>query len=364
MSEGRLEKFRAACLIAVLTVSLLAFAIQPATAASVTSASDILSRSKNSTLADHEIKFVTPTGLTAGQTITLTFHASFTMGSFALLNFDFATGSSNNCTSATFTEQTLDTTPSGATWGIAQSGQVVTLTSGTGTVTADRCVRFKIGANATQGGAGSTQITNPSSSGTYTVAIAGTFTDTGTIALHIIDEDQIQVTGTVDTTIACTVNSAATRTFGTFVVNTVTSANSTIVWTVSTNAANGYSLTVRDQGDGTNGGLYSAGALYNIRSADASGNATANLASVGVGYGLQGAKTDGDAGSATTTLDAAYDLASDNVGRLNRTASTLASATGPVASATVTSTLKAKISGLVPAGSYADTLTYICTAVY
>src|SRR5579885_2138741 len=138
-------------ILVFVTANLMPLSAQ---AASVTSLSDNLSRLATGTLSDHEIKFVTPTGVAAGQTVTLTFGAAFTLGTFAVVNEDFATGSTSNCTSATYTEQTLAASPSGATWGIAQSGQVITLTSGTGTATAGNCVRFRIGANAVTGGAG------------------------------------------------------------------------------------------------------------------------------------------------------------------------------------------------------------------
>lgn len=339
------------------------------TAASITSARDVLSRAKINTLSDHEIKFVTPTGVNAdGDTITVAFESDYALGSFDVGNVDLAVGDSNNCTTASFTDKTLAAADDAGVWGVSQASQTITFDAPTdaaaGEITADRCVKIEIGSNATSGATGASIITNPTADGDYTVTIGGTFGDTGVISTNIVDEDQVTVTASVDTTIACTVDNTSTA-FGTFVVNTIDTAASTITWTVSTNATSGYALTVRDQGNGSNPGLYSASAGYLIGSADNSFNNAGDLGALSIGYGLQGTKTNGDAGSATTTVAATYDVAGNNVGGFERTATTLASATGPVANATVTSTLKAKISGLVPAGSdYTDTLTYVCTAIF
>lgn len=332
-------------------------------AASITSARDVLSTMQNTVDSNHEIKFVTPTGVAAGQTITLTFESGFSLTSVDNTDVDFADGDSSNCTTANFTENTLAASPSGATWGLGVSGQVMTLTSGTDTVTANRCVRFEIGTNATTDATGDQAINNPGSNGDYTITVGGTFTDSGVMAVNIVTDNTIDVTATVGTSISCAVDNTSTA-FGTFTVATITTAASTITWTVSTNATSGYFLTVRDAGNTTNPGLYSSGASYLIGSADNSYSNTADLASVSIGYGLQGTKTDGDAGSAASTIASPYTATGNNVGGFELTAQTLSSATGPVANATVTSTLKAKVSGLVPAGSYVDTLTYICTGIY
>lgn len=354
--------------VVALLASFLSYTPERAIAASITSARDVLSRSKVSQPSDHEIKFVTPTGVDAGSdTITLTFQSNYDISAVDSSDIDLAAGSSNNCTSATFSDKTLAGSAAAGTWGVGVSGQVITFTAPTdaasGEITADRCVLIEIGQNATGGGANA-QIDNPSTSGDFTVVVGGTFGDSGTIQTNIVDEDQVTVTATVDPSIACSVDNTSTA-FGTIAVNTIDTASSTITWTVSTNSANGYGLTVRDAGNGTNPGLYSATAGYIIGSADNSFNNSGDLGSLSIGYGLQGTKTNGDSGSATTTVAATYDVSGNNVGGLERTAQTLASASGPVASATVTSTLKAKISGLVPPGTdYTDTLTYICTGLF
>jgi len=105
----------------LLVVVLIVIAIQPGTriaqAANITSLSDNLTRLAANTLADHEIKFITPTGIAATKTVTFTFGAGFSLGTFAVANEDFATGVGSNCSTATYTEQTLAATASGTTWG-------------------------------------------------------------------------------------------------------------------------------------------------------------------------------------------------------------------------------------------------------
>lgn len=358
--------------IAVLS-TFISYDTPRAVAASITSARDVLSRSKTSEPANHSIKFVTPTGVDASSdTITITFQSDYDIDNpgFDEDDVDLAVGSSNNCTTATFTDKTIDDAAGAGVWGVNDSAALtITFTAPTdaasGEITADRCVLIEIGDSATEEAVGTANaITNPTTNGDFTVTIGGTFGDSGTILTNIVSEDQVTVSATVDAAIACSVDNTSTA-FGTFVVNTIDTASSTVTWTVSTNGTNGYGLTVRDQGNGTNPGLYSATASYIIGSGDNSFNNAADLGAVSIGYGLQGTKTNGDAGSATTTIASTYDVSGNNVGGFERTAQTLASATGPVASATVTSTLKAKVSGLVPPGTdYADTLTYICTGLF
>ncbi len=335
-------------------------------AASITTAQDILSRSQTSTATQQTITFITPTGAALNSTVTLTWESGFTIPTHDALNYDFAFSSGGTCSG--FTEQTLADSPTTTNWGVGTNTgtRVVTFTapSSSNNVPANRCIQIKFGTHASQGGAGAANATTPSGAGDYTVTVGGTFGDTGTMAVNIVADDSIDVTATVATSISCTVNNTSTA-FGTFTVATVATASPTITWTVSTNASSGYTLTVRDAGNGSNPGLYSAGASYLIGSADNSFNNSAELSSgVSIGYGLQATDTDGDAGSATTAVQSPYNVSSDNVGGFELTAQDLAEATGPVANATVTSTLKAKVSGLVPAGSYVDTLTYICTGIY
>jgi len=342
-------------------------------AGAINTASDTLSTIKQSVGADHTIQFTLNASdtFTTTETITITFPTGFNLTSLSAPNdFDFRNAA---------TDETLITGGCAASdnVNVAVSSQTVTFTAcgGYTAESAGSTIIIKIGTNASVGATGTHQITNQSAAQNNSdakIVIGGTDA-AGTVAVEIVSDNTLAVTGTVDPQITCVISSTNgdadanpnTTSFGTFTLGTVTTANDIPTWTISTNATNGYNLSVRSAGNTTNAGLYSAAANYVIKSADSAENSTADLSvSATIGYGLQGTKTNGDAGSATTTVQSPYTSTSTTVGRLQLTAQALASATGPVSNATVVSTLKAKVTAFVPAGSYADTLTYVCTGIY
>lgn len=348
-----------------LVVSAVGFQTSTVFALSLTSLSDNMSRLQASTAANHEIKFVTPSGggVAAGETITLTFSADFTGVSGILFSdVDFATGNSNNCTSATFTEQTLAATPSGATWGLASSGSVITLTSGTGTVTADRCVRFKIGTNATNQTTGVNQISNGAADDDDTVSIAGTFGDTGTISVDIIADDQVDVTATVSPSITFSISQTAID-FGTlsaaddiFATAGAGSGGNTSAATIAhtliagTNATSGYVIYLL-------GATLTSGA--NTITAPA-GPGTSTVGSEQFGLHI----ADGGGGSGIT-VDSQYGTSSQyGWGATGSTQDNIASASGATASNTFNATYVGNIGSSTEAGAYTTTLTYTATATY
>lgn len=346
-----------------LFVSLILFfpAIKPATAAGITSFSDTLSRLKQNTAADHTIFFVTPTGLTAGQTITLTFSSDFTgVGSIAFGDVDFATGSSATCTSATYTEQTLAASPSGATWGIGASGQVITITSGTGTVTANRCVRIKIGTNATTGTTGTNQITNGPLDDDDTLTIGGTFGDSGTLQYDIISDDQVSITATVAPSITFTVDDntvgfgTLSSTTGRWATGDTLGGNATAgntptaahTLSIGTNASSGYAITY-------NGATLTSGA--NTITAASISNDSDGI--TGTEQFALSVSTSGDA-----TIASGYARGTNSTWNfVPGTTTTIVSETVPTATETISVSYLANISALTEAGSYSTTLTYIAT---
>ncbi len=355
-----MRKFRLKRIInALVIVSLLVVTSNFGYAAPVTTLTDNLSRLRTSTLANHTIRFVTPTGLIGGQTITLTFDADFTMGSFALNNFDLATGAT--CGSIG-TERTLGTgAASGATWQVGQSSQVVTFTSGTDTITAGHCVEVEIGANATSGGAGALQITNPSSAQTATMAVSvNAGADAGTAGIAIVDTpfDQVSVTANVDPTISFaisdasigfgTLSSSGARyatgdTLGTGVADTVAHN-----LTVSTNATSGYTVYV------LGATLTSGGNTINA----IGGSATTSS----VGTEQFGINVAASGGSGTAT--APYATASNYAYNATATQDDIGSSTGPSATTTFSIAYLANILATTEAGSYTTTFTYTATGSF
>ena len=345
--------------VVMVAVLMLPFA-QIANALALTSLSDTLSTVKASTLANHEIKFVTPAsgGVAAGETITYTFSAGFVMGSQVLADWDFASGSTNNCSSATFTEKALLGTASGASWGAAIAGQVITITSGTDTIVADRCIRLKVGANATSESAGTIRITNPTAS-SPTVAIAGTFGDTGTITVNIIADDQVAVTATVAQSITFAITGDATMGFGTLTTANARFADTTTgtagptsasahTLTIATNAPSGYSIT------------------YNGATLTSGGNTIAVATITGDEDGVPGSAqfAIGFTKSGDATIATAYNQVSPtfNYSFVAGTTTQIVSETVPTATETISAFYLANIAGSTAAGSYTTTLTYVAVA--
>jgi hypothetical protein len=141
--------------------------------------------------ADHTIVFTTPTGLTAGQAITITFNSNFVLGALGAEDIDFAT------TSGEFSLQ--NGAAAGATWGVSSSSNSLTLTSQDGVLAANATVTLQIGLHATTDTTGDTQITNPTI-GSYDISVdvAGA-TDTGETRVAIIDV--VTVSASVDTSL-------------------------------------------------------------------------------------------------------------------------------------------------------------------
>lgn len=323
-------------------------------AASLTSVSDTLSRLKTSSLADHTIKFVTPTGVTAGQNITITFPGSFTMGTFNVNNVDVATATSCG---GSFTDKTLAASASGATWGVSQSGQVITIASGTDTISSTNCIAVEIGANAISGATGATQITNPGSAATYAVAIAGSFGDTGSASVQIISDDQVAVTATVDQTLSFALSSNSIG-FGSLSSGATRYANTSggagsepsdaHTITAGTNATSGYTATIT-------GATLTSGA--NTISA-ISGGPTA-LSAGSEQFGIRASASGG-----TGALSSPFDGSSGNYGFSSTptTPVTFASASGSSATTTYSVNYAANIASTTEAGAYSTALTYVASA--
>ena len=238
---------------AVLTWSVGAYS--NAQAANLAVISNTLSDSDIGAPSNHTILFTIPTsspgvlagGGTPGQ-IVVTFPSSpatFNMGSVAVGDIDFAING---------VEQTLAAAAAGATWGAVVSGQNLTLTSGTGVVTAGQTVRIKVGTNAT---GGTNQVTNPSSANSYEFVVTAGAADTGRTRVAILDN--VDVTAIVNTSFVFTVSGLATST----AVNGTSTTGSTTATAipfgvltagqiktmaqrlnVTTNARNGFVVTV------------------------------------------------------------------------------------------------------------------------
>jgi hypothetical protein len=236
---------------AIILWSLGLPSLRFAEAASVTSYSDTLSDSAPSALSDHTIEFVTPTGVLAGEDITITFPVEFT--GITALDFEDVDLAVNGV------DETLAGTASGADWGVNASGQLITIDSATAVIGAGATVTIQVGKNATEGATGVNQITNPSTATSYVIEVDVAGNDTGSTRVAIVDN--VTVTASVDTIFTFTVagvnastlvNTADTTggdttataiPFGSLQADTASTAAQTLE--VSTNAANGFVVTVQ-----------------------------------------------------------------------------------------------------------------------
>lgn len=221
-----------------------------AEAASITSASDTLSNSAPSLTSNHTIAFTSPTGMAAGQTITITFPAQFTLPALGVEDFDLT---------ASGTEQTISGSNGSGIWGVSTSSQIITFTSPSNVGQASTTIfSIEIGTNATAGTAGDSQIQNPVASTSYAIEIGGTMPDSGQVRVAIVD--QVTVSASVDTSLSFTVTGVASgATINGSPTTTSTTSTSTSIpfgnltsasgmaahnLSVTTNASNGYTVTV------------------------------------------------------------------------------------------------------------------------
>jgi len=335
--------------------------VELAFAAALSSLSDTQSSIKVNTLSDHTIQFVSPSGVAAGQGISITFPSGFATGTFAIANFDFGTSTSAACTS--FGNGLLQAgAASGITWGVSQATSTIYIVSGTAVVPANRCIQIKIGSNAIFQASGTAQIINPAvATSTAAITIAGSFGDNGSITTNIINDDTVAVTATVAQSFTFTI-STSTIFFGTLgnvsakfasSTNPVGDATETIAHNlaVSTNAPSGYTITIKGQT------LTSQQNASNT--IDFIGVAVASSTPGSEQFGIRATATGGTGSTISSTYAAATSYG------YNATATTSATlATGSGATNTTTYALRyvANVAPLTEAGTYVANIVYVATA--
>lgn len=328
------------------------FRIHTAEAAALTTLSDTMSTVKISTAANHDISFVTPTGVAAASTIVLTFPGSFSIpAGLTFTDIDVLDNGTN---------VTLAAAPSGATWGaVRTSATVITLTNGSSAVVAGRTIRIKIGTNAINQSTGVNQITNDTTTGTKAIAVSGTFGDTGTISVQLVSDDVVAVSATVPQAISFSISSN-TISFGNLdaaaarYANTTTgSASDTVAHTliVSTNAPTGYTITVK--GATLTSQQNSANTITAV-------GATPATSAVGTEqFGMYATKSGGTNGTIATPYVTSSSFGYDATAS---TATTFSSGTSATAAETYSLRYLANIGATTEAGTYAASLTYVATS--
>lgn len=338
-----------------------------------------LTRVASNTGATHNIFFVINSGISAGESITITVPSAFAFGSlYDFADMSLAQGSTSDCTTATFTVKTLGSTPSGTTWGATRAGSTtITFTSGTDTIPENRCVRVILNNNGVN-----RTLTNPN----VTVNTVYNFTiatplDEGELAVIILGDpsasnvDQVSLNAKisssillgVDTVVSdCNNNTQTTPAnqvvnFGVLLPGVATISSSTIPFICiegGTNSANGFRILVQSSRSNTIGGLVSASGVIQ--------SATANLNLVGTtaGYGLRVSSLGTPTLGSYTAAIPFNSVTAGDVGQINGSlgvANQIINSIAPVRSgstARIAIEIGAKASTSTAADSYTDTLTF------
>lgn len=340
-------------LMAVALLGTFFPAAKPAQAAALTALSDTMSSSKVNTASSHVIRFTTPTGASDNtDTIIITFPSDFDFTSKTIGTVSFTHGAT---TGAENTE-TLAASASATAWGAEFSGtenRVLTLTAptdGVGAATLSATHKVIITYN-------STNSINPSSANSYAIAISGTFGDTGSITVNILNDDQVSVSATVAQSLTFSI-SDSTIGFGTLsssaaryaTGDTAGDASETEAHTliVGTNAANGYTLTL-------NGSTLTCSGCSGA-TIDAIGSSNTASSTGTEQFGLRMTASGGS--GAVTAPYAAAGFAFDTAAFPDQ----VASAGAASANTTYSVRYLANIASSTEAGSYSSTLTYTATA--
>ena len=353
-----------ATLAFILISALLSwsFGIEKVLAADLGNLSDLMTRTKVSTLSSHDISFnlFSTTTFDAGETIVIDFKEDAPDNGFAvnaatsvIADFDFTVN--------TVEKVIIDVDVGAPVCVNGVSNIAVGIVEATGVVTFLACntylsspagatINIEYGTAATDNGSGTNRVTNPAAPQNYLLDITAAL-DTGKIAIDIETEDQISVTASVDPSITFTLITTPMA-LGTLTTGGVNTGGPNVT-TIGTNANGGYTLYVRDIGDLSNPGLFNALASYLIPSATADLDATS-------GYGFQCSKNSGSGACV-----APYNGAVNNVGGLLLTSTGFATFGGkPTGVDNFNIQVKARAPAAAFAGSYADTLTIIAAAVF
>lgn len=333
-----------------------------ATAGSLSALSDTMGRLQISpATSSHSMRFTTSVSIQgAGDTIVTTFPSDFTLTSKAIASVTFTHGASTGVESTEVLAAAADATK----WGAAFSGtanRTFTLTAptdgvGAAAVAANDKIVITLDA---------TNCLNPTVAGNYAIliAVAGSNTANGEVAVAILNSDQVSVSGTVDPILSFSIsnltvgfghiNTTAVR-WATTDQNgaTVEPANGNpTTLTGGTNAASGWSMTVQDQGNGSSAGLYSSSASDLI---------TAVASNIVVAGSKQYAVYGKAAGSGVTISEGFNNNGSGDIA-ITRSSQLFASTTAPANNVTVDLALKASVDSTTKAGVYSDTITVTCT---
>jgi hypothetical protein len=340
----------------ILAISVFPFVTTRTDSAGHTSVSDTLSRLKTTQSANHTVTFTLASAWNASETVVIDFvnGDGFDTTGFANTepeDYDIKWGAAEktivaqgSCAANSIEITTVDTTNDTFTFTLCPTSTA----SG-----ANEVIEIQIGTNATTPGNGDDQIENATASGSKILSITGpTAGDSATLAIPIMSEDQVTVSGTVDPSITSSLSSA-TCSLGTLTTAAVGVCN--YYNEVSTNATGGYASTITEDGnlrttgadvidDVTDGNIESTvdDEEYGVSSSDSSG--TQDIID-------WDGTCDGDAGGEPATA-------------IDGTAKSYATNGDPASSEQTYLCHAAGIAGATEAGSYQHIVTHITTGTF
>ncbi len=337
-------------IVLALAVVLFVFPLQHAHAAAITSVSDTMSSQTVSATSTHTIRFVTPTGARNDtDEIVLTFPSDYNFTGKTIGTVTFTHGT----TTGTENTETLAAAPSATDWGAVFSGtqnRVLTLTApsdGDGAHPLSAGHKVIITYNGTNS-------INPTTPGSYTMTVSGSFADSGDITNNILANSQVAVTATVPQSLTFSI-SDNTISFGSLGAGAARYASGTASGQateveahnliVGTNASNGYTMTLA--GNTLTSGPNTITAI-----------GAANTASA-IGTEQFGVRMNASGGTGAVAIPyAAAGFAFDS----GAFPDIIASASGASADTTYSARYIANITSSTEAGAYTATLSYVATA--
>lgn len=359
--------------LAVLLWSVGLPSLRFAEAAAVSYFSDTISDSTPNASANHTIVFNTPSGLSAGEAIVVSFDAGIGIGTLSFEDIDLAVNGS---------DEDLAASANAGDWGVSTSSNSITITSGTDTIGTNATVTIEIGTHASYGTTGTYQLSNPGATGSYEVSVAVGASDSGETEIVIVDS--VTVSATVDTIFNFSVagvgagvdvngtdttggpTSATAIPFGQLENGVASTAAQLLA--VSTNASNGFVVTAEVDGQLVSGTADIDGfANGNYTSTPAAWTAPSGTVGSENTYGHWGMSSDD-----TTLTNGLSDLYTGGVNYVSASTTPVEvfRHSGPingigVGEGTTTVIYKAEITALQEASTnYSATLTYIATPVF
>ena len=361
----------------LMALAPLVFQAAPAQAAPLTNVKDVLETSAPATVSAQTISYTSTTAVTAAQTIRIGFSDAWTIPGFAVGDITFTGATLVSACGAGSDEVTLTTSN----------------TNGSKNVTFTVCSGDTVaaGAKTILLGTGATKITNPTkvaAAGTadiYTIAIAGTQTDSGNALVAIIEGVTVSVTVVESLTFSMAGVTAGSCTGDTGSPSVIdTSGNPTTIpfgsistsnaffaacqlLSVSTNANSGYALTSEENTSLKSGSNTISDTVCDSACSESTGSAWATSTNNGLGHFCENINGTPCAAAGTSNYRQFACRGADavcNPGTGAETIQNLMTTNAPANNNQSKVHFKLSLSPVQQAGTYSNTVTYIATPTY